>query len=114
MRVIFKTIIYTFLFMAIAQVFPQYFTLADVQTAVIASFVIVILNMTAKPILQLISLPITILTLGLFTIVINASILEFVSTFLDGKFKFTSFGAAMLVAVIMSIVNLIIGNRAKN
>lgn len=114
MRIISKTLIYTLLFLAVARALPQYFMLDSVITAVIASFVLVLLNATVKPILHFISFPITFFTLGLFSIVINAIILELTSSIMHGRFEFTSFGGAIIVAIVLSIANSIINNYAES
>ncbi|GKQ43048.1 membrane protein [Companilactobacillus sp. RD055328] len=114
MRIISKTLIYTLLFMAINQALPQYFSMDSVMTALIASFVLVLLNLTIKPILHLISFPITFLTFGLFSFVINAIILELTSSIMHDAFRFNSFGSAILVAIILSIANSIINNYVNS
>ncbi|UQS81686.1 phage holin family protein [Bombilactobacillus folatiphilus] len=108
MKIIYQTLINTLLFMAIARLLPTIFYLDDWLTAVIAGFVLVLLNMTIKPILKIVSFPITFLTFGLFSIVINALTLEIVAALLSG-FVFYGFGAAMIVAIIMSIANAFVG-----
>ncbi|KRM00200.1 hypothetical protein FD50_GL002175 [Liquorilactobacillus satsumensis DSM 16230 = JCM 12392] len=66
--------------------------------------------MFVKPVLLILSLPITFVTLGLFYFVINALMLEMTSFLIGDSFKFANFGAAFLVALILSFVNLIITN----
>lgn len=105
-----KTGVYTLLFLAIARILPGNFYLDSVMTAVIASFILVLLNMTIKPVLHILAFPITFLTLGLFSIVINALMLELTSSFLSANFHFSSFGSAMMVAILLSIANSIINN----
>lgn len=114
MRFLGKVAIYTLLFIAIAQILPQYFFIDSVGTAIVASVVLVLLNYTIKPILKFISFPITFLTLGLFSIVINAAMLELTSGLLSGMFHFSSFGGAMLVAILLSIANTIISNYVRS
>jgi putative membrane protein len=77
------------------------------KTAAIVALVLAIINVTIKPILQLIALPITILTLGLFAFVINALLLLLVSHFIDG-FRIDGFLPALLGSLILSLVNWII------
>lgn len=91
------------------------FVVTSVWVAIGASLVLAVLNASVKPFLQLISLPITILTLGLFSIVINAVILQLTS-FLVGpaSFYFSSFGMTMWIALLMSILNAIISNYFIN
>jgi putative membrane protein len=72
-----------------------------------------LVNALIKPIAQLISLPITILTLGIFYLVVNALMLELASYLSRNVFgagiSISSFGAAFLGALIISIVSAIVG-----
>ena len=79
-----------------------------------AAFVLGLLNTFVKPFLIILSLPITLWTMGLFYFVINALLLELTSVVMKGAFYFTSFGSALIVAIIMSIVNLIVTNYFMN
>ena len=69
--------------------------------------VLAILNAVVKPILQLLSLPITILTLGLFLLVINAVIVLLASWLLPG-FQVDGFLAALLFSVVLSLVTTVV------
>lgn len=73
-----------------------------------AALVLAILNVLVKPVIKLLSLPINILTLGLFSLVINGFMLELTSFFVGSGFSFSSFGVAMLVAIAMSIIDIVI------
>jgi len=77
--------------------------------ALIAAFVLGLLNVFIRPILLILTLPITILTLGLFAIVINGVLFYFAASFIDG-FAVSGFWAALFGALIMSLVSTI-GNR---
>ncbi|GEO74642.1 hypothetical protein FD30_GL001575 [Levilactobacillus namurensis DSM 19117] len=91
------------------------FYVSGVGIALLASFVLALLNAVVKPILFILSLPITILTLGLFSIVLNAAMLELTSYFVGANFAFKSFGVTLLVAVVMAIFNAIINDHfARN
>ena len=57
---------------------------------------------------MILALPLLIFTLGLFTLVINALLLYFVSFLLCGHFEVDSFGAAFLGALVISIVSLLL------
>ncbi len=82
-----------------------------------ASFLLGLLNAFVRPILLLLALPLLIFTLGLFTLVINALLLYFVSYLLRPHFQVSSFGYAFLGAVIISVVsvtlNLLTGGGGK-
>ncbi|WP_125707291.1 phage holin family protein [Companilactobacillus zhongbaensis] len=111
MRLLIKTGIYTLLFMAIARVLPNLFRIDTVVTAIIASFVLVLLNWTVKPVLHIISLPITFITFGLFSFVISAVTLELTSLIMGAEhFYFNGFGSALIVAIILAICNSIINS----
>src|SRR5512146_2167364 len=62
-------------------------------------------NATLGFFLKLITLPLTILTLGIFWFVINALMLALASSFIPG-FHITSFGAAFLGAIVLTLVNM--------
>ncbi len=79
----------------------------------IVGLVLAILNMSVKPILKALSLPITILTLGLFYLVINALMLVLTSwlveSFFGVGFIIESFGSAIIGGIIVSVVSAILG-----
>ncbi|MCX7872077.1 MAG: phage holin family protein [Verrucomicrobiae bacterium] len=74
---------------------------------VIATLILGILNYFIKPILMLFSLPLLVLTLGLFTLIINAILLLSVSYIVKG-FHVDSFGSAFWGALVISIVTVIL------
>jgi putative membrane protein len=75
-------------------------------TAVIAAVILGLMNAILKPILIVLTLPITLLTLGLFALVINAALFLFAASFIDG-FDVTNFWYALLGSLLMSIVSTI-------
>lgn len=72
--------------------------------ALIVAVVLGLINLVLKPILLILTLPINLLTLGLFTFVVNAGIFWFVSTFIDG-FSVDGFIPAFIGAFIIAIVH---------
>ena len=84
----------------------EYKTFVDL---VLATLLLGILNVFVRPILMLFSLPLLIVTLGLFTFVINALLLYFVGYLLAG-FEVRSFGAAFWGALVITIVSLILNS----
>ncbi|WP_061776263.1 phage holin family protein [Levilactobacillus senmaizukei] len=100
---------------SLAGSYQHAFYVSGVGIALIASFVLAILNAIVRPILFLLSLPITILTLGLFSVVVNAAMLELTSAVIGSNFSFSSFGVTLLITVVMAIVNAIISDHfARN
>ena len=77
-------------------------------TPFVTSLVLGILNAFIRPILMFLALPLLIFTLGLFTLVINALLLFFVSLLLGRYFVVDNFGAAFLGALVISIVSLVL------
>jgi putative membrane protein len=78
----------------------------DVLTLVLAAVLLGVCNAFVKPVLLILTLPITILTLGLFLLVVNAAVLGLVALLLPG-FTISGFLAAVLGAIIISITGLI-------
>ena len=102
-----RLVVNTLTFISLSVVFPGMIHVRGIMPAIIAAFVLSILNMLVKPVLTILSLPFTLLTFGLF--VVNAAILQMTSFFVgEMNFGFSSFWAAVLMAVIMSIVNTIV------
>ena len=71
----------------------------------IATLVLGLLNAFLKPLLLLLSLPLLVVTLGLFTLVINALLLYLVGSLME-DFRVDSFGAAFIGGLIISLVSL--------
>ncbi len=81
-------------------------------TAIVVALVLSIANVIVKPILILFTIPITVLTLGLFLLVINAVIILLVDYLVDG-FTVNNFWWALLFSVIMSVFNSMIDDATK-
>ncbi len=82
-------------------------------TALIVAVVLGLVNTFIKPILLVLTLPVNILTLGLFTFVINALLILLVSAFVPG-FKVAGFWWALLFSVILSLVAAILVSVVKS
>jgi|SRR3989344_5575196 len=76
----------------------------DFLSAGIASILLGVLNTFVKPILLILTLPITLLTLGLFALVLNTIIVLFVSVLIPG-FEVDSFLSAFVFSILLSLVN---------
>lgn len=113
MRLIKFLIINTLAIMAAAWLMPQSFQVDGVSTAIVASLVLGILNWTVKPILKILSFPITILTLGLFSFVVNGAVISLLARLMDGMYL-KNFGAAMIAALIISLVNSVLNGVTKS
>ena len=80
---------------------------ASFGSALIAAAVIGLLNMVVRPVLVVLTLPVTVVTLGLFLFVINALMFWSASGLLSG-FAVSGFGAALLGSLLYSAINLVI------
>ncbi|AIZ63760.1 membrane protein [Hymenobacter sp. DG25B] len=81
--------------------------LAGFSDAILLVLVLAVLNAVLKPILKILGFPITILTLGLFLLVINAVIVLLADWILPG-FKVDGFLSALLFSVVLSLVTSVI------
>lgn len=80
------------------------------MTGFILAAAIILINLTLKPILVLLTLPLTLITFGLFLLVINALMILLADRFIDG-FSVDGFWWAILFAIVLSIINSLFGNR---
>ena len=96
-------------FISLSVLLPQMIHVESIMTALVASFILSILNGFIRPILSILAFPLTLLTLGLFTFVVNAAMLQMTASVMgDSRFCFYSFGASILIAVVMSVINMIV------
>lgn len=76
----------------------------DTRSAIIAALVLGILNATLRPVLGFLAFPITLLTFGLFSFVLNAIVLYVTSALVSG-FKISGFLNAIIASVLLGILN---------
>jgi putative membrane protein len=104
------------IFMALAVIVSAYVvpgvSVASFGTALLVAFVLSILNLIVKPILIFLTLPINILTLGLFSIVINIIILAMAAAIVRG-FTIDGFLAGLLFVLVLSLVTTVLGMMKK-
>jgi putative membrane protein len=97
---------------ALAIAVTGYLGIVKVDTGLVPLFivgaVITIVNMTVKPILNFISFPITILTLGLFILVINAAVLALAAWISGDLLDVGGFWPALLGGIVMALVNMVL------
>lgn len=78
------------------------------QTLAVVAIVWGVLSIILKPILILLTLPVNVMTLGLFTFVINAFLIMLMSNFVPG-FKVDGFGVALVAAIVLALLNVVLG-----
>lgn len=81
--------------------------------ALFAAFILGIVNAIIRPVILFLTLPINLITLGVFTIVVNGFMLKITSTVVNG-FTVTGFWAATLGALMLSIISGILNALVKD
>ena len=85
----------------------------DYWTSLIVAMVLIIANVVVKPILIVLTIPITIVTLGLFLLVINALVILMADYLVDG-FSVDGFWWALLFSLILSLFNSLFDDLTKD
>lgn len=106
MRFIIRLLLTAVVVVLLAKFLPGV-AVASYGTAIIVAIVLALLNLIVKPILVLFTLPVTIVTFGLFLLVINAVIILLVDAFISG-FNVDGFWVALIFSLLLSIVQSIL------
>ena len=105
MGLIVRWILNTLALFVVVSVVPN-FTYRSIVSLVIAAAVLGLLNLIVRPVLFFLTLPITIVTLGIFLLVLNAIMLELTAWLVPG-FDIQGFGWAIVGAVVLSLISLV-------
>ena len=105
LRLLVKWLLHAVALLITASLVPG-FLIRSFGAALLAVIVIGFLNATIGAVLKLLTLPIGILTLGLFFLVINAIMLEVAGSIVPG-FRVVTFGAAFIGALVLAILNML-------
>jgi len=106
MKIVVRWLLLAAALLLVANIYPGV-SVKTFGTAMIAALVLGLLNALLRPILVLLTLPVTLLTLGLFLFVINALMFYFAASMLDG-FHVDGFGAALIGSILYSLCGLVI------
>lgn len=106
MNYIFKVLLTALAVLIIAYLLPGV-NVDDYGTAIWVAFIVGILFSILKPILVILTLPVTILTLGLFLFVINAAMILLANSWIDG-FSVSGFWTALLFSILLSFFESIL------
>ncbi|WP_218197345.1 phage holin family protein, partial [Pseudomonas sp. 2995-1] len=82
--------------------------MSGIAAAILASFVLALVNLIVKPILIFFTLPLTVLSLGLFLFVVNAITLWLTSVMMGSSFVIDGFGMALVAAIIFAALSALI------
>lgn len=105
MRLLLHWILSALALLIVSRVVPG-FVLTGFVAALIAAVVIGLINATLGLVLKVVTFPLTILTLGIFWLIINALMLELASAVVPG-FRIASFAAAFIGAIVLALVNMV-------
>lgn len=103
-QILFRWVINAVALLIVANVVPG-FGVDTFYSALIAALVLGLVNALIRPLLFILTLPVTIITLGLFTFVINALMIWLVSTIVKG-FTVEGFVPALLAALLLWVISL--------
>lgn len=92
---------------------PNWIQVSDWKSALVAAFVLALLNALIRPILMILSMPLNLITLGLFTFVINAFMLYIAQYLVSGFTLQNDLFVIFILAVIMSVLNSILMSILK-
>lgn len=85
----------------------------DIFTAIVVAAVLAFLNAVIKPIMVILTIPVTVLSFGLFLLVINACIILITDKLIDG-FSVDGFWYALLFSIVLSFVNSFLESLGKS
>ncbi len=106
MKLIVRWILLAAALLLVAHLYPGV-SVASFTAAMVAALVLGLLNTLVRPLLVLLTLPVTVITLGLFLFVINALMFWSAAGVLSG-FNVTGFGAALVGSLIYSLCGMVI------
>ena len=112
MSLLARWLVNTLLFLLVAALLPDSIHISGVGTALVVALLWGLFSVTLKPVLIVLTLPVNILTLGLFTFFINAFLFWFLAQVVKG-FEVDGFGAAFFGALLLSGLHLIAGALMK-
>ena len=106
MKIIVRWLLLAAALLLVAYLYPGV-RISSFGSAMIAAFVLGLFNTLLRPVLVLLTLPVTVITLGLFLFVINALLFYFAASLLQG-FQVSGFLAALIGSLIYSLCGMVI------
>lgn len=106
MRILLVWLVNTLALIAVAYLMPS-ISVASFTAALVAALILGLVNAVIRPILIMLTLPVTIVTLGLFIFVLNGLLFWFVGSFIDG-FVVQGFWSGFFGAILFSIVSWVL------
>lgn len=112
MNLIMTLVVNTVTLLVVSYLVPGFYFI-DLRATLVTAIVIGVLNTFVRPVLQLIALPLTILSLGLFAFLINVALLWFAAALVPG-FQIESFFTAAVASIVMALVSAFFHKLTKN
>jgi putative membrane protein len=113
MNFIVRILISTFAVLATSYLLPESMVHVDgFVTALVVALVLAFLNSVVKPVFIILTIPVTVATLGIFLLVINAIIIKLADYFIDG-FKVHGFWSALIFSIVLTIINSIFNSMKR-
>ncbi|MEJ6348213.1 phage holin family protein [Holzapfeliella sp. He02] len=109
-----RSLVNAVVLIALAGLFPKMIYVDNLLAALVVGVVLTFLNATLTPLLQFFALPLTVLTLGLFALVINGLTLAIAISLSGGAIMIASFWSTIICAIIITFVQRIVGNFFQN
>lgn len=103
MRILLVWLINSLALIAVAYLMPS-ITVSSFTAALVAALILGLINAVIRPVLILLTLPVTVITLGLFILVLNGLLFWFVGSFIEG-FVVQGFWAGFIGSILFSIVS---------
>ncbi|MFA6601601.1 MAG: phage holin family protein [Candidatus Paceibacterota bacterium] len=112
MKFITNWLIYTIAIIISAYLIPGVALPGGIVAALVLAIVLGVINTFIKPIVHLLALPMTLVTLGVFALIINALLIMLAAYFVPGVVV-TSFWAALIFSVVLALINAFLSKLAK-
>lgn len=114
LKFILKILINAIVLIALAGMFPSMVYVDNFGIAVLTGMFITVFNGTIRPVLQVLALPISFVTFGIFALVINGIVLELAVSLVGSQIQINGFLNIILTSIILSFVQSIIFNFLNN
>ncbi len=95
----------------ISYLLPSLISVTDFQTAVLIALVLALVNAVIRPLVLIITLPVNVLSLGLFTFIVNALMLYIAANIIGSGFHIRGFWQAIVAALLISVVSTWLSSR---
>ena len=112
MRFIVNILITAVAVFILSKVLSPYVSINSMTTAIIFALVLAVVNFIVKPLIIILTLPLTIITLGLFLLVINVIIIMLADKFVSG-IRIDGFGWAFIFGLLLSVVTTLLNKVEK-